>query len=77
MPPPFTQRPLLIYSRLIILQLKRRCLPCRFYHAFDNYMAHAFPHDELKPLSKSFTDSLGESLSLVHSCLQGASAGTS
>ncbi|KAL9664541.1 hypothetical protein QQ045_019945 [Rhodiola kirilowii] len=31
-----------------------------FYHAYDNYMAHAFPHDELKPLSKGFTDSLSE-----------------
>ncbi|CAN6585295.1 unnamed protein product [Malus baccata var. baccata] len=31
-----------------------------FYHAYDNYMIHAFPHDELKPLSKSFTDSLSE-----------------
>lgn len=40
-------------------------------------MVHAFPHDELKPLSKSFTDSLGEPFSLVHPYLQGASAGTS
>ena len=24
-----------------------------FYHAFDNYMKHAFPADELKPLSCS------------------------
>ncbi|KAK9995813.1 hypothetical protein SO802_020499 [Lithocarpus litseifolius] len=31
-----------------------------FYHAYDNYMTHAFPHDELKPLTKSFTDSLSE-----------------
>ncbi|KAL0318399.1 UNVERIFIED_CONTAM: Alpha-mannosidase I MNS5 [Sesamum angustifolium] len=31
-----------------------------FYHAYDNYMMYAFPHDELKPLSKSFTDSLSE-----------------
>ncbi|CAM8885692.1 unnamed protein product [Rhodiola kirilowii] len=31
-----------------------------FYHAYDNYMVHAFPHDELKPLSKGFTDSLSE-----------------
>ncbi len=22
-----------------------------FYHAYDNYMLHAFPHDELRPLS--------------------------
>jgi hypothetical protein len=32
---------------------------CRFYHGYDNYMQHAFPHDELKPLSYSYTDSLG------------------
>lgn len=39
-----------------------------FYHAYDNYMAHAFPHDELKPLSKTFTDSLSElgNLNLEH-----------
>ncbi|KAI8001434.1 hypothetical protein LOK49_LG09G01717 [Camellia lanceoleosa] len=29
-----------------------------FYHAYDNYMTYAFPHDELKPLAKTFTDSL-------------------
>ncbi|KAJ6411696.1 hypothetical protein OIU84_008302 [Salix udensis] len=39
-----------------------------FYHAYENYMTHAFPHDELKPLSRSFTDSLGElgNLKLEH-----------
>lgn len=31
-----------------------------FYHAYDNYMEHAFPHDELKPLSATHTDSLAE-----------------
>ncbi|XP_047972938.1 alpha-mannosidase I MNS5 isoform X2 [Salvia hispanica] len=31
-----------------------------FYHAYDNYMTYAFPHDELKPLTKSFTNSLSE-----------------
>ncbi|EPS60831.1 hypothetical protein M569_13969, partial [Genlisea aurea] len=31
-----------------------------FYHAYNNYMKYAFPHDELKPLTKSYTDSLGE-----------------
>ncbi|CAL5198295.1 unnamed protein product [Lathyrus oleraceus] len=31
-----------------------------FHHAYDNYMTHAFPHDELKPLTKTFTDSLVE-----------------
>lgn len=34
-------------------------LPFRFYHGYNNYMAHAFPHDDLKPLSYSYTDSLG------------------
>ncbi|KAF3782420.1 putative alpha-mannosidase I [Nymphaea thermarum] len=39
-----------------------------FYHAYDNYLIHAFPHDELKPLTKSFTDSLSElgNLKLEH-----------
>ncbi|KAL2243994.1 alpha-mannosidase I MNS5 [Sesamum indicum] len=39
-----------------------------FYHAYDNYMMYAFPHDELKPLTKSFTDSLSElgNLKLEH-----------
>ncbi|XP_059645034.1 alpha-mannosidase I MNS5 isoform X1 [Cornus florida] len=31
-----------------------------FYHAYDNYMTYAFPHDELKPLTKTFTNSLSE-----------------
>eukprot|EP00967_Tisochrysis_lutea_P036296 scaffold43663_cov32-Tisochrysis_lutea.AAC.5 len=31
-----------------------------FYHAYDGYMTHAFPHDELRPLSLSYTDSLVE-----------------
>ncbi|KAF5957431.1 hypothetical protein HYC85_004656 [Camellia sinensis] len=43
-------------------------LPFRFYHAYDNYMTYAFPHDELKPLAKTFTDSLVElgNLKLEH-----------
>jgi hypothetical protein len=31
-----------------------------FYHAYDAYMKYAFPHDELKPLTRSYTDSLIE-----------------
>lgn len=31
-----------------------------FYHAYNNYMNFAFPHDELKPLSSSWTDSFVE-----------------
>lgn len=31
-----------------------------FFHGFDNYMELAFPHDELKPVSGTFVDSLHE-----------------
>ena len=31
-----------------------------FHHGYDSYMRFAFPHDELKPLSRSYTDSLVE-----------------
>ena len=31
-----------------------------FNHAFDGYMAHAFPKDELKPLTATGTNSLPE-----------------
>ena len=31
-----------------------------FHHGYDNYVRYAFPHDELKPLTRSWTDSLGE-----------------
>ena len=31
-----------------------------FYHGYDTEMAHAFPHDELKPITRTWTDSLGE-----------------
>lgn len=30
-----------------------------FYHAYDNYMLHAFPMDELRPASCGGEDSLG------------------
>lgn len=30
-----------------------------FYHAFDGYMDHAFPRDELKPLTCEGEDTLG------------------
>lgn len=40
-----------------------------FYHGFDNYMEHAFPLDELKPLSCTGEDSLGGyTLTLVSMC---------
>lgn len=31
-----------------------------FYHGYHNYMKFAFPHDELKPISKTYTDSFVE-----------------
>ncbi|KAJ0986704.1 hypothetical protein J5N97_005060 [Dioscorea zingiberensis] len=39
-----------------------------FYHAYENYMTYAFPHDELKPITNSYTDSLSElgNLKLEH-----------
>lgn len=40
-----------------------------FYHAYNNYLTYAFPHDELKPLTKSFTDSLSELGNLRHEYL--------
>lgn len=37
-----------------------------FYHAFDGYMEHAFPRDELRPLSCSGEDTIGSyALTLV------------
>lgn len=47
-----------------------------FYHAYDNYMQYAFPHDELKPLSRSYTDSLGELGNLKHEHLPANYSGT-
>jgi hypothetical protein len=39
-----------------------------FYHAYDNYMLHAFPHDELLPLSCHYVDNFGSyALTLVDS----------
>lgn len=39
-----------------------------FYHAFDGYMKHAFPRDELKPLSCGGEDTIGGyALTLVKS----------
>jgi hypothetical protein len=40
-----------------------------FYHGFDNYMTHAFPHDELLPLSCQGQDTLGAPLFLPHTRL--------
>jgi len=39
-----------------------------FYHSYDNYMLHAFPHDELLPLSCHYVDNFGGyALTLVDS----------
>ena len=39
-----------------------------FYHAYDNYMLHAFPHDELLPLSCHYVDNFGSyALTLIDS----------
>ncbi|XP_057517722.1 alpha-mannosidase I MNS5 isoform X4 [Amaranthus tricolor] len=46
----------LVRKKFLMKQKVRRM----FYHAYDNYMKYAFPHDELKPLTKTFTDSLSE-----------------
>ena len=43
-----------------------------FYHAFNGYMQHAFPLDELRPLSCTGEDTLGGyALTLVglHYCV--------
>ncbi|WVZ73721.1 hypothetical protein U9M48_021999 [Paspalum notatum var. saurae] len=55
------------YGRARRQRMKNKVLEM-FYHAYDNYMTYAFPHDELKPLTKSFTDSLSElgNLNLEH-----------
>ncbi|CAL4885308.1 unnamed protein product [Urochloa decumbens] len=55
------------YGRARRLHMKNKVQEM-FYHAYDNYMTYAFPHDELKPLTKSFTDSLSElgNLNLEH-----------
>lgn len=37
-----------------------------FYHAFDGYMDHAFPQDELRPMSCGGEDTIGSyALTLV------------
>lgn len=44
-----------------------------FYHAFDGYMQHAFPLDELRPLTCKGEDSLGGyalTLGIVNSLVQ-------
>ncbi|KAE8812822.1 ER degradation-enhancing alpha-mannosidase-like protein 1 [Hordeum vulgare] len=55
------------YGRARRLRMRGKVVEM-FYHAYDNYMAYAFPHDELKPLTKGFTDSLSElgNLNLEH-----------
>ncbi|GAB2269884.1 Alpha-mannosidase I mns5 [Dionaea muscipula] len=49
-------------------RLMREKVRRMFYHAYENYMKYAFPHDELKPLTKTYTNSLSElgNLNLKH-----------
>eukprot|EP00884_Botryococcus_braunii_P002291 jgi/Botrbrau1/12062/Bobra.0295s0017.1 len=47
------------YDQEEALEAQRRILKM-FYHGYDSYITYAFPHDELKPLTKTYTDSLGE-----------------
>jgi len=42
------------------IELYREDARKMFIHGYDGYMRNAFPHDELKPLSGSWTDSLAE-----------------
>jgi hypothetical protein len=42
------------------IEANRRSVVAMFDSAFRGYMEHAFPHDELKPLSGGWTDSLIE-----------------
>ena len=51
----------------VCLQTPGHCC-CRFAHGFDAYMKYAFPHDELRPLSKTWTDSLGVGAVLQLAC---------
>ena len=39
--------------------IQRDLVKDMFYHAYDNYMLHAFPKDELKPISCGGEDTLG------------------
>ena len=48
----------MLLCTLFCLQTSGHCC-CRFAHGYDAYMKYAFPHDELRPLSKTWTDSLG------------------
>lgn len=59
------------YFSFLCLTWKSSCIQVTqmFYHGFDNYMEHAFPLDELKPLSCTGEDSLGGyTLTLVSMC---------
>ena len=40
--------------------LMRARVSSMFEHGYSSYLRYAFPHDELRPLSRSFTDSLAE-----------------
>lgn len=42
------------------IKANRQTVASMFDHAYSSYMTHAFPHDELKPLTGSWSDSLIE-----------------
>ncbi|GAQ84904.1 Glycosyl hydrolase family 47 [Klebsormidium nitens] len=55
----------MVEEERLALREKARAM---FHHSYDNYMEHAFPHDELRPVSETYTDSLMElgNLNLEH-----------
>lgn len=54
-------------EKLDLDSLKQRVLNI-FYHSYDNYMRHAYPFDELRPLSCDGQDTWGGfSLTLIDS----------
>src|SRR5436189_4438517 len=42
---------LMVLSECSILSFSRKETEQMFYHGFENYMRHAFPEDELRPIS--------------------------
>lgn len=42
-----------------VATLRREKAKAMFYHGYDNYMQHAYPRDELQPLSCTGIDTWG------------------
>eukprot|EP00954_Amorphochlora_amoebiformis_P007457 578826-Amorphochlora_amoeboformis.AAC.1 len=53
------QEPDYYMSREEVVAMRERVREM-FYHGYNNYLEFAFPHDELKPISGTHTDSLAE-----------------